>query len=65
MSPGSEVPYSEVSEQTDSTADRSEWEARLREAQPFEVVAANQMHDTTVHTQADEPDSLRECAPLA
>lgn len=65
MSPGSEVPYSEVSEQTDSTADRSALEARLREAQPFEVGAANQMHDTPVHTQGDAPDCLLECARMA
>lgn len=65
MSPGYEVPHDEISEQAIGKDEGRALDARLREAQPLEMGAADQMHDSPIHTQGDAPDCLLECARMA
>lgn len=45
--------------------DRTGLEARLKSAQPFEAGAPNQMADTPLHAQGDQPDCLLQSARMA
>lgn len=59
--------YHEVPEQAEATQlDHDALEASIKDAQPFEVGAPDQMTDTPLHQQdLTKPDCLLECARMA
>lgn len=61
-----EADYSKAPEQSPvESLDRGALEARLRKAGGFDLGEPNQMHDTPLHTQGDQPDCLLQSARMA